>query len=208
MNSYKEKLEKQLPIVCGNALGAYLDTNIFMFPAAFKTFRADTHLFAYSYYAIRNRTILAVKKLIEPSGKNKVNVDSIIKIITAPDCPYLSPQDKEGLAHDFKELQQSESALRLKKFRDVIAHDLPDSDNVMIIYNDLMNTVEDVLYILSFVYMAVFKENKMEAACDEMKEIARFLADDYWRAIGLISRQMPKRASKVARLNKLLRGQF
>jgi len=48
----------------------------------------------------------------------------------------------------------------------------------------------------------------MDAACVEMKEIASFLADDYWRAIGLISRQMPKRASKVARLNKLLHGQF
>lgn len=208
MQNYKELLEKQLPIVCGNALGAYLDTNIFMFPDAFRTFRTDTHLFAYSYYAIRDKTILAVKKLIEPSGKSKVNVDSIIKIISAPDCPYLSQQDKEDIAHDFNELQQSESALRLKKFRDVIAHDLPDSNDVMILYKDLMNTVEEILNILCFVYVAVFKENKMDAACAEMKEIARFLADDYWRAIGLISQQMPKRASKVARLNKLLHGQF
>lgn len=208
MKKYKEQLEKQLPIVCSDAIGAYIDTNMFIYPDAFPKLRSDTHIFLYSYYAIRNRAILAVKKLIEPSGKSKVNLDSIVKIITKPDCLYLPEKEKEYLTQWFNRVQTCESAMRLKKFRDAISHNLPDGDKAMIIYNDLMHTMTDVLELLARLHYDVFNDDKMSIARHDAKNIALVLEKDYWEAINYIARKAPKRNAELSRLNQLLHGKI
>lgn len=206
MQEYKKQLEKQLPIVCGHAVSAYLDTHMLLHPEVYKHLKSDTHIFWYSFYAIRNRTILSVKKLIEPSGKNKINLDSIVKIITKPDCKYLPDKEKGYLTQWFDRVQKSESAIRLKKFRDAISHNLPDGDNVMIVYNDVIHAIEDILELLERLYWDVL--GKTPYFFEETKHIAKVLSTDYWEFVGNAAKKSPTRKYELARLNRLLQGQF
>jgi hypothetical protein len=203
---YKQELEKQLPIVCSQAVGAYLDSCMFMYPDAVPHLRSDTHIFLYSYYAIRNRSILSAKKLIEPSGKSKVNLDSIVKIATKPDCKIWSEKSKQGLIDCFNNVQKSEHAMRLKKFRDAIAHNMPDGDKAMIIYNDLKYTISDVIDILERLYFDIF--GKMPYFFQEIPYIAGNLSKDYWEAIDKIAKATPSRKDELVRLGQLLQGNF
>lgn len=208
MEQYKKQLEKQLPIVCGNAIRAYFDTYIFMYPAAYREVYSNTHLFHYSLFAIRDRTILSVKKLIEPAGKNKVNLESIVKIVTKPDCDYLNEAEKSDALQWLQAIQKSESAMRLKKFRDVIAHDFQDGGNAMIIYNDLMNPMRDVLNLLANIHEKVFNNDKMGESYAELKELALMFARDYWTGIAKGAKSIPKRQKELNTLNKVLQGNF
>jgi len=203
---YRQQLEKQLPIVCSQAVGAYLDSCMFMYPDAVEHLRSNTHLFLYSYYAIRNRAILSAKKLIEPSGKTKINLDSIVKIITKPDCDILQEKQKQDLIGWFNDVQKSEHGMRLKNFRDAIAHNVPDGDKAMIIYNDLKFTVSDAMDILERLYIDVF--GRMPRFFDEIPYIAGPLSKDYWEAIDKAAKKAPVRGKELTRLNQLLRWDF
>ncbi|MCL2749062.1 MAG: hypothetical protein FWE50_03230 [Alphaproteobacteria bacterium] len=199
---YRQQLEKQLPIVCSQAIGAYLDSCMFMYPDAVPKLQSNTHLFLYSYYAIRNRAILSAKKLIEPAGKSKVNLDSIVKIITKPDCDILQAKQKQDLTDWFNNIQKSEHGVRLKNFRDAIAHNMPDGDKAMIIYNDLKYTVSDAMDILERLYIDVF--GKMPHFFDEIGYISKILVKDYWETVDKAAKKAPVRTKELARLSQLL----
>lgn len=66
-DKYSKQLKEHITIVYSNAVNALIDTYIFMYQAVYKLSHTDTHLFRYSYYAVRQRAVISVRKPIEPS---------------------------------------------------------------------------------------------------------------------------------------------
>ncbi len=92
---YYKQLQKQLKIMCSATIHALIDTYMLMFLEAYKHENKNTFMFRYTFYAFQQRAMLSVRKLIEPSGKNKTTIDSIVKLATKPDFSFLSEQEKQ-----------------------------------------------------------------------------------------------------------------
>lgn len=131
-----KQFERQLKTLCSATLQALIDSYMFMFPAAYRYDNTNTHLFRYTFYAIRQRTVLSVRKLIEPSrkGKDKITIQSIVELAIKPDFLLLSEKEKIALSVDFYNLFSSEHTKRVRDFRNAFCHNTPDSDEVSIFY--------------------------------------------------------------------------
>ena len=77
MQEYKKKLDT----FSGLVIKSYLDSAVFMtiVKLANDKQRTSVFVFDYSYYAIRSRAIISAKSLIEPSKKDKLTLDTVIK---------------------------------------------------------------------------------------------------------------------------------
>lgn len=152
---YYKQLQKQLKIMCSATIHALIDTYMLMFPEAYKHENKNTFMFRYTFYAFQQRAMLSVRKLIEPSGKNKTTIDSIVKLATKPDFSFLSEQEKTALKADYDVLFNSEETKRIKEFRDALCHNLLDGDKAMYYYNDFMFIVSGSIHILEQLYLIV-----------------------------------------------------
>ena len=203
---YRNQFEKQLTIVCCDAEGALIDTYMFMYPAANRQLYSSTHLYIYSLCTIRQRAILSVKKLIEPSGKDRINVHSIVEMILKPDFDLMSKIDKQTLSNLFFELFNSDAALRVKNFRDAFCHNIPNNDEAFVFCKDVMHIMNGVLFILSTLYREVLKKDVDIFV--ESKEIATVLSQDYWNGINSAAKTVDSRVAMRKRLDQLLNREF
>lgn len=205
---YYQQLERQLKIVCSATIQAYIDTNMFMFPAAFKHQNQNTQVYLYTFYAIRQRAVLSVRRLIEPSGKgnDRITIQSIVKLATKPDFLFLSEKEKGALTLDFDTLFNSEHTKRIKNFRDSLCHNMPDKEDIMCYYKDFMYIIESAIYILKQLYSKAF--GYTPTFFIEARDIALFLAKEYWQSISKAAGMAENRNDINARLDQLLNGKF
>lgn len=205
---YNKQFEKQLKALCNTTIQALIDTYMFMFPAAYKYEDTNTYLFRYTFYAIRQRTVLSVRKLIEPSGKgkDKITIQSIVELATKQDFLFLSEKEKTALSADFDNLFNSEHTKRVKDFRNAFCHNIPDNDEVMCYYKDFMYIVNEAIHILGQLYTKVF--NTIPTFFAETRNIAEFIAADYWESISKASGLSNNREDINARLDQLLNRKF
>lgn len=105
---YYQQLQNQLKIMCSATIHALIDTYMLMFPEAYKQENKNTFMFRYTFYAFQQRAMISVRKLIEPSSKNKITIESIVKLATKPDFSLLSEKEKAALKADYDELFNSE----------------------------------------------------------------------------------------------------
>ena len=195
---YYKQLQKQLKIMCSATIHALIDTYMLMFPEAYKHENKNTFMFRYTFYAFQQRAMLSVRKLIEPSGKNKTTIDSIVKLATKPDFSFLSEQEKTALKADYDVLFNSEETKRIKEFRDALCHNLLDGDKAMYYYNDFMFIVSGSIHILEQLYLIV------------MSSLPTFFADarNYWKALDTAAKNSNNNHDINAKLQKLLDGEF
>lgn len=195
MQKLKENLDKLSSIV----LKTYLDSVMFVtiIPIANNKCKTSNFLFDYSYYAIRERSIISAKSLIEPKGKNKLTIEKIIKDLQQKE-EYKQYADELYL--QYKELFDSEGAKRIKKFRDSLCHNI--QTETMIYCKDILALINDVMKILDNIYQHIFgikNEN-----FHKIKYISQTLADDYWNAICSQADKMPNRNKELTELQNLL----
>ena len=205
-NNGLKLLEKLLTKVCSDTISAYIDANMFMFPAGYKLDNQNTRMYLYTWYAIRQRAILSIKKLIELSGKDKITVHSIVKLTTKPDFHLITEEEKKALSADFETLFTSEYAKRVKEFRDAFCHNIPDRDEAMCYYKDFMYIIDDVIYILSSLYRIIF--DKEPTFFIEARDIALTLAPEYWEALSKAAGTANNNQTINIRLDQLLSGKF
>ncbi|MGB2579563.1 hypothetical protein AAIR98_001482 [Elusimicrobium simillimum] len=205
---YHKELERQLKILCSATVQAFIDTHMFMFPVAYKHKNQHTQVYLYTFYAIRQRATLSVRKLIEPAGKgnDKITIQSIVKLVTKPDFLLLSEKEKAYVSGDFDKLFNSEHTKRMKAFRDSYCHNINYEDEVMCYYKDFMHIVSTSMNILEQLYMITFRT--IPTFFTEARDIAIFLSQEYWKAINNAARSANKNNEVNARLEQMLRGEF
>lgn len=205
---YHEELKRQLKIVCSSAICALIDTHIFMFPAAYQHKNQNTQVYLYTYYAIRQRAILSVRKLIEPSSKNndKITLQSIVKLATKSDFLLLTEKEKIVTSEYFEKLFNSEHTKRVKAFRDSFCHNMPDKDEVKCYYKDFMHIVNEAIYILENLYIKEF--SIFPIFFIEARDIAIFLSKEYWQSVSKAAETANNRNDINSRLAQLLNGKF
>ncbi|MDD5021620.1 MAG: hypothetical protein PHR82_05725 [Endomicrobiaceae bacterium] len=205
---YNEELKYQLKIVCSATIHALIDTHMFMFPEAYQQKNKNTHVYLYTFYAIRQRAILAVRKLIEPSGKNndKITLQSIVKLATKSDFLLLTEKEKTALSADFDILFNSEYTKRVKAFRDSFCHNMPDKGEVKSYYKDFMYIINGAIYILEQLYLIFFSTTPI--FFKEARDIAIFLSKEYWQSISKATEMATNRNDINTRLAQLLNGKF
>ena len=179
---------------------------MFMFPAAYKYDNKDTFMFRYSYYAFRQKAILSVKKLIEPAKTDKITLQYLVRLLTQPDITVLSEQEKIALRADYETLLNSEYATRIKKFRDAFCHNLSDSNEVMCYHKDIMYVINGALHILEQLY--TLTEMSSPTFFVEARNIAEYLASNYWKAFDMAASNSNNNDTINAKLQKLLDGEF
>ena len=162
--------------MCSATIHALIDTYMLMFPEAYKQENKNTFMFRYTFYAFQQRAMISVRKLIEPSSKNKIT----IKLATKPDFSLLSEKEKTALKADYDELFNSEETKRIKEFRDALCHNLLDGDKAMYYYNDFMFIVSGSIHILEQLYLIVL--SSLPTFFVEARNIAEYLAANYWQA--------------------------
>lgn len=205
---YSKQFERQLKTLRTATLQALIDTYMFMFPVAYRHDNTNTHLFRYTFYAIRQRTVLSVRKLIEPSGKgkDKITIQSIVEFAIKPDFLLLSEKEKRALSADFDNLFSSEHTKRIRDFRNAFCHNIPDNNEVMCYHKDFMYIIDGAIHILEQLYTKAF--NTIPTFFAETRNIAEFLAADYWESISKASGLSNNREDINARLDQLLNGKF
>ncbi|MDR2902873.1 MAG: hypothetical protein LBU87_07225 [Lactobacillales bacterium] len=204
---YYKQLERELKIVCSATIQAYIDTNMFMFPAAFKHENQNTQVYLYTFYAIRQRAVLSVRRLIEPAKKNdKVSLESVVKLATKSDFHILSEEEKAILSKEFNALFNSEHTKRIKDFRDSLCHNMPDKEDIMCYYKDFMHITNEAMYILESLYIKAFKTTPTFFL--EARDIALFLSKEYWQSISRAAGTADNKNGINARLDQLLNGKF
>lgn len=203
---YFQEFKNQLRIVCSATIQALIDTHMFMFPNVYKQKNQNTHVYLYTLYAIRQRAILSVRKLIEPQSKDKITIMSIVNMAKKHDFLLLTEKDKNALLADFDTLFNSEHTKRVKVFRDAFCHNIYDKDNAMCYYKDLMFIVEGAIYILKQLYTITFSVTP--TFFKEAQNIAEFLSKEYWQAISKAAETANNRNDINIRLDELLSGKF
>ncbi len=201
-----KEISKYLKIICGKTMQALLDSYMFMFPAAYKYDNKDTFMFRYSYYAFRQKAILSVKKLIEPAKTDKITLQYLVQLLTQSDISILSEQGKVALKADYDTLFSSEHALRIKKFRDAFCHNLSNSNEAMCYHKDIMYVINGSLHILEQLY--TITELSLPTFFTEARNIAEYLASNYWKALDIAAKNSNNNHDINAKLQKLLDGEF
>lgn len=199
LEKYKEKIDAFSGIV----LKAYLDSAIFMtiLELANDEHRINNFLFDYSYYTIRGRAIISAKSLIEPSGKDKLTLDTIIKKLVQ------NKKHKEfadELHKEYKELLDSEGAKRVKDFRDSLCHNIEDDSERMLYCNDIKAIINTTMNILQDIYQEVFYTANEDFF--KIEYLALTLADDYWHGICEQADKAPSRQKELIELQRMLSG--
>lgn len=203
---YYQQLQNQLKIMCSATIQALIDTYMLMFPEAYKQENKNTFMFRYTFYAFQQRAMISVRKLIEPSSKNKITIESIVKLATKPDFSLLSEKEKAALKADYDELFNSEETKRIKEFRDALCHNLLDGDKAMYYYNDFMFIVSGSIHILEQLYLIVL--SSLPTFFVEARNIAEYLATNYWQAFDKAAKNSNNNHDINVKLQKLLDGEF
>lgn len=196
MDEYK----KTLDTLSSAVFKAYFDSVMFLsiVSLANDKRRTSNFLFDYSYYSIRERAIIAIKSLIEPHGTNKLTLEKIIKDLQKKE-EYKTYAD--NLYSQYKELFNSDSAKRIKKFRDSLCHNIKDGCEIKIYCKDILELMDSMMKILDGIYLHVFKENNENI--DKIQYLAKTLSDDYWDAICTQADEAPKRSQELNELHKI-----
>ena len=211
MESANKSLEDIFKTVCPYVISAYIDTVIFLKGVDSKFFDDGCHLYRYSFYAVRQRTIIAVKKLIEPSTKDKISIHSIIKFIQQDKeaiksrFPHLE-ENIDLISKTYEELKSSEGANRLKDCRDAICHNLKESNLSYVKCGDLMQIMSFSLSLVDYIYQKMYAKDAVFLT--EIRNIAQILAHDYWAGLEKAARQTDSRHGIVNRLDSILKGNF
>ncbi len=197
LKNYRKKLDNFSSVV----LKSYLDSVIFMaiLELANDKHRTSNFLFNYSYYSIRERAIISTKSLIEPSGKNKLTLDTVIKELQVNE-KYKNFSDE--LQKEYKELLHSDGAKRVKNFRDSLCHNIESDSERMLFCNDISSIINTTLNILQSIYLNVFCIPNEDFY--KIEYIALTLADDYWKAICEQADKMPNRFEELTELQRML----
>ena len=203
---YKRELERQISLVCRDTIGAIFDFHMFMFPKAFWHKNQNTRMYYYTWYAIRLRTVVSVRKLIEPAGKNKVNIKTIVDLVTLPENTIISDKEKKAVLADFETLFNSEHTKRIKRFRDSVVHSVPNNDEILCYYKDFMYILNGAMYILEALYIIVFK--KEPTFFYEIRDIALELSNEYWSSLSNVAGNAKENQKINTRLYQLLDGKF
>ena len=196
MDEYK----KTLDTLSSAVFKAYFDSVMFLsiVSLANDKRRTSNFLFDYSYYSIRERAIIAIKSLIEPHGTNKLTLEKIIKDLQKKE-EYKTYAD--NLYSQYKELFNSDSAKRIKKFRDTLCHNIKDGCEIKIYCKDILELMDSMMKILDGIYLHVFKENNENI--DKIQYLAKTLSDDYWDEICTQADEAPKRSQELNELHKI-----
>lgn len=196
-----QEYRKNLDALSSAVLRAYLDSVMFLIivPIANDKRKTSNFLFDYSYYSIRERTIIAAKSLIEPQGKNKLTLEKVIKDLQQND-KY--KQYADAMYSRYKELFDSDAAKRVKKFRDSLCHNIKEDDNINIYCDDILMLIDDVMKILVDIYQHIF--NIKNENFYKIQNISKILADDYWGAICEQADKMPKRIKELTELQRII----
>lgn len=197
-----KKLRKKLDLFSTYVVRAYLDSMMFLTIVKIACSpRKSNFLFDYSYFSIRERSIISAKCLIEPQGrgKSKLTLDTIIKNMQS--IPSLE-QYANGLQSKYQEILKSDGAIRLKGFRDALCHNIEKDSERMILCQDLMSIIDNVIWMLEDIYADVFQTKN-----DSFKKIynlAQIFSDDYWSAICEQADKMPNRLKELTELQNIL----
>lgn len=182
----KEELEKTVSLLLNKAISAYIDSYIYLtsYNQEIST-NQHTFVFRYSFYAIQQRMIIAVKKLLEPAKTDKITMFSIGKIIERPDfCDNL--YDKNGIKYIYTDrlnlIFKSVHAKRLQNTRDIFCHNLCNESKEPVCYcKDFMNVLQECLNILLDVREQVL--GLTDINFQQIKDLALKIAEDYWSCI-------------------------
>lgn len=182
----KEKLKALVSNLFEKATSAYIDSYIYLtsYNSELST-RQDCFVFRYTFYSIRERLIIATKKLIEPAHGNKITMFSISKIVNHPEfCD--NKNDRDIIKHIFtdrlQELFASEYSIRLKNMRDVLCHNIYDNvDEPKCYCKDFMFVIQGCLKILLDIREHVL--GLRDINFQQIKDLAYKLAKDYWKCI-------------------------
>lgn len=192
--------KKELDALSSLVLRAYLDSTMFIIiiPIANDKRKTSNFLFDYSYYSIRERAIISTKSIIEPTGKNKLTIDKVIKELQQCD-EY--KQFANELHIKYKELFNSEAAKRVKDFRDSLCHNTKDDAVIMVYCKDIMIIISEVMKILNDIYYYVF--NTRNEDFYKIQYLSKTLADNYWAAICDQADKMPKLDDELRELQRI-----
>ena len=196
IQKYREKLDTFSGIV----LKAYLDSAVFMsiVELANDKRRTSIFIFDYSYYCTRNRAIISAKSLIEPTGKDKLTLDSMLKELQKNE-KY--KEFSSELYKEYKELLNSEGAKRVKDFRDSLCHNIENDSEKMLYCKDIMLIINVCMNILQDIYQELF--NTKNEDFYKIQHISAILADDYWAAICEQADKTPKRNQELTELQRI-----
>ena len=201
MSKEMQKYKKTLDTVSSKVLKTYLDSVMFVYIVRFVNDkrRPNNFLFDYSYYSIREKSIISTKSIIEPKGKNRLTIDRVIKELQKND-EYKQFADEMYAKYD--ELLHSEGAKRVKDFRDSLCHNIENDSGIMIYCDDVMTLIDGVMKILNNIYQRVF--NTINEDFYKIQQPSMTLADNYWAAICEQADKMPKLNKELAELQRML----
>ena len=200
MSKEMQKYKKTLDTVSSKVLKAYLDSAMFIWIVKFANDkrRTSNFLFDYSYYSIREKSIIGTKSIIEHKGKNRLTIDRVIKELQRND-EY--KQFADELYAKYDELLHSEGAKRVKDFRDSLCHNIENDSGIMIYCDDIMTLIDGVMKILNNIYQRVF--NTINEDFYKIQQPSMTLADNYWAAICEQADKMPKLNKELAELQRM-----
>ena len=199
--SFKKEYRKTLDTFSSVILKAYLDSIIFLsiVPLANDKHKTSNFLFDYSFYTIRERTIISAKSLMEKKGSNKISLEKVIKDLQQNE-KFKSVAD--DLHSKYIELFSSEEAKRVKEFRDSLCHNIENCDGIKIYCDDLMTIIDGAMKIVNEIYKLVYNSSNEDFY--KISFISKTLADDYWGAICHQADRMPKRYEELAELQRMI----
>lgn len=211
MDSVTKDFKSIFCVVCADAIKAYIDTVVFLTGMVSRKPDKDNHLYRYSFYAIRDKTIISVKKLIEPDNKDRKNIRSIIKQLetTSAEVENKIPHWQENIdlmSKMYAELVNSDGAHRLQDFRNAICHCIHNGKERKIYCKDLIRVTTFSLDLLAYVYSILY--DKKAHFLLETRKIAHVLAKDYWDGVCIAGRKAPLRHKMTNRLQDILDGKF
>lgn len=200
MTKEMQKYKKTLDTVSSRVLKTYLDSAMFIWIVRFANDkrRPNNFLFDYSYYSIREKSIIGTKSIIEPKGKNRLTIDRVIKELQQND-EYKQFADEMYAKYD--ELLHSEGAKRVKDFRDSLCHNIENDSGIMIYCDDIMTLIDGVMKILNNIYNHVF--NTKNEDFYKIQYLSKTLADNYWAAICDQADKMPRLDNELKELQRI-----
>lgn len=204
---YRQELEKIVSELLNKAISAYIDSCIFL-TSYNPEININQHafVFRYSFYAIQQRLIIAVKKLVEPANVDKITMFSIGKIIERPDfCEDL--YDKNGIKYIYTDRLQkifrSKHTERLKNTRNILCHNICNNDKEPMCYcKDFMNVLQECLNILLDVREQVL--GLTDINFQQIKDLALKMAKDYWGCINLGAKETTLTQNELKLYDKLV----
>lgn len=196
-----QKYKKTLDTVSSRVLKTYLDSAMFIWIVKFANDkrRPNNFLFDYSYYSIREKSIISTKSIIEPKGNNRLTIDRVIKELQQNN-EY--KQFADEMREKYEELLHSEGAIRVKDFRDSLCHNIENDSDRMIYCDDIMFLIDGIMKILNSIYKRVF--NTINEGFYKIQQPSMTLADNYWAAICEQADKMPKLNKELAELQRML----